>query len=349
MRHLILLAATLIAVQAIDAPQAAAPLSVSTSLPTKGRQVAQLAFDGKAETSFWSDRGVRDGDDVTITLPSAREVRSIQIATGTPEGKDKLTFGVLEVSEDGKNFRHAAVFKDGVVRVTGLDGAISAFRIRVTGSDGAALAISEVTIAGLTKPEVKLVTRVNLQYETAPDAKKFALKAKELVDEFYPKLYAEFDTPEGPAPLTNVHLWFQNMDGVAYATNRNEIHISEKWVTKQSPEDYGMVIHEMFHLVQAYTGGGEGWLTEGLADYVRHRRFEPQANWGKPDPEKAKYTDAYKTTALFLEWLEDTKKPGLVLTLNAASRTKVSVREVFTRETGKDIDALWREYAVTRR
>jgi hypothetical protein len=134
------------------------------------------------------------------------------------------------------------------------------------------------------------------------------------------------------------------MDGVAHATNRNEIHISEKWVTKQSPNDYGMVIHELFHLVQAYTGGGEGWLTEGLADYVRHRRFEPAADWGRPDPEKSKYTDAYKTTALFLEWLEDTQKKGITLTLNAASRKKENVREVFTRETGKDVDALWREY-----
>jgi Peptidase of plants and bacteria len=341
MRHLLL-----VALSVLSASAGETPLAVSSSLPTKGRNVAQQAFDGKAETSFLSDRPVRDGDDITITLPSARGVGSIQIATGTSDGKDKLAFGVLEISDDGKNFRHAAVFNDGAVRVMGIDGAISAFRIRVTGSDGAALAVNEVTIGGLNKPEVKLVTRVNLHYETSPDAKKFALKAKELVDEYYPKLYAEFDTPEGPAPQTNIHLWFQNMDGVAYATNRNEIHISEKWVTKQSPDDYGMVIHEMFHLVQAYTGGGEGWLTEGLADYVRHQRFEPQANWGKPDPEKAKYTDAYKTTALFLEWVE-TQKKGITLTLNAASRKKDNVREVFTKETGKDVDALWREYVGT--
>ncbi len=341
MRHLLLVVLSTIAVIAGESP-----LAISTSLPTKGRHVASQAFDGKAETSFWSDRATRDGDDVTITLPTVHEVRSIQIATGTTDGKDKLAFGVLEISDDGKNFRHAAVFKDGAVRVAGLDGAISAFRIRATGGDGAALAVNEVTIGGLTKPEVKLVTRVNLHYETAPDAKKFALKAKELIDEHYPKLYAEFDTPEGPAPLTNVHLWFRAMDGVAHATNRNEIHISEKWVTKQSPDDYGMVVHELFHLVQAYTGGGEGWLTEGLADYVRHRRFEPTANWGKPDPEKAKYTDAYKTTALFLEWIEDTQKKGIALTLNAASRKKDNVREVFTRETGKDVDALWHEYVA---
>lgn len=323
------------------------PLAVSTSLPTKGRHVASQAFDGKPETAFWSDRAVRDGDDVTITLPEAREIRSIGIATGTTEGKDRLAFGVLEVSEDGKNFRHAAVFKDGAVRVSGIDGRLAAFRIRATGGDGAALAVNEVTIGGMVKPDVTLVTRVHLHYETARDARTFALKAKELIDEHYPKLYAEFDTPEGPAPLTNVHVWFRAMDGVAHATNRNEIHISERWVTKQSPNDHGMVIHELFHLVQAYTGGGEGWLTEGLADYVRHRRFEPQADWGRPDPEKARYTDAYKTTALFLEWIEDTQKKGITLALNAASRKKEDVRAVFTRETGKDVDALWREYIAS--
>ena len=333
----------------LSAPAAEDLLLVSTSLPTRGRHVAAQAFDGKAETSFWSDRAVRDGDDITIALRDAREVRSLQVATGTSEGKDKLAFGVLEVSEDGRNFRHAGVFKDGAVRVAGIDGKVAAFRIRATGGDGAALALAEVVVGGVAKPDVRLVTRVQLHYETAPDARKFALKAKELIDEHYPKLYAEFDSPEGPAPLTSIHLWFRAMDGVAHATNRNEIHISEKWVTKQSPDDYGMVVHELFHLVQAYTGGGEGWLTEGLADYVRHQRFEPQADWGRPDPDKAKYTDAYKTTALFLEWIEATQKKGIVLTLNAASRRKDNVREVFTRETGKDVDALWREYTATLR
>lgn len=343
MRHLLLACLTLLSATAGET------VLVSSSLPTKGRHLASQAFDGKADTSFWSDRAVRDGDDVTIALSEAREIRSLQLTTGTSDGKDKLAFGVLEISDDGKSFRHAGVFKDGAVRVAGIDGKVAAFRVRVTGSDGAALALSEVSIGGVMKPEVKLVTRVNLHYETATDAKKFALKAKELIDEHYPKLYAEFDSTEGPAPLTNIHVWFRAMDGVAHATNRNEIHISEKWVTKQAPNDYGMVIHELFHLVQAYTGGGEGWLTEGLADYVRHRRFEPDANWGKPDPEKAKYTDAYKTTALFLEWIEDTQKKGICLTLNAASRKKENVREVFTRETGKDVDALWREYVGTLR
>ena len=346
MRHLILLATTLLAMNAAQAAEG--PLLVGTSLPTKGRQVAQLAFDGKADTSFRSERAVSDGDDITITLPAPREVAAIDIVTGTPEGKDRLAFGVLEVSDDGRNFRHAAVFSEGHAHATDLGKAVAALRIRATGSDGAALAVSEVVIAGLAQPEVRLVTRVQLHTETAPDARAFAKRAKELVDEFYPKLYAEFDTKDGPAPLTNIHLWFRAMDGVAHATNRNEIHISEKWVTKQSPDDYGMVVHELFHLVQAYTGGGEGWLTEGLADYVRHRRFEPQAVWAKPDPDKAKYTDAYKTTALFLEWLE-ARKPGLVLALNATSRTRDPVREVFKRETGQDVDALWRDYAATLR
>jgi hypothetical protein len=344
MRHLILLAATLLAAAAAEGP-----LLVGTSLPTRDRHTAQQAFDGKAETSFWSDRAVVDGDDITITLPEAREVASVVVTTGTPEGKDRLAFGVLEVSGDGRNFRHAAAFAEGKAQAHGIAGAIAALRIRATGGDGARLALSEVVIAGLSAPAVTLVTRVQLHYETAPEAKKFALRAKEIVDEWYPRLYAEFDTPAGPAPLTNIHLWFRAMDGVAHATNRNEIHISEKWVTKQSPDDYGMVAHELFHLVQAYTGGGEGWLTEGLADYVRHRRFEPAANWGRPDPAKAKYTDAYKTTALFLEWLEDTQKKGLVLALNATSRTRNPVREVFKRETGRDVDALWSEFVATLR
>jgi hypothetical protein len=101
--------------------------------------------------------------------------------------------------------------------------------------------------------------------------------------------------------------------------------------------------------IRARAAESSGPLRPVRADDVRHRRFEPQTDWGRPDPEKARYTDAYKTTALSLEWLEDTRKQGITLALNAASRRRDDVRAVFERETGKDLDALWREYLGTLR
>jgi len=96
------------------------------------------------------------------------------------------------------------------------------------------------------------------------------------------------------------------MKGVA-STSGNRITISAEWVTKKATNDYGMVIHELTHIVQDYKGRGLGWLTEGIADYIRHRHFEPGA-W-KPfiNPDKDSYKQGYKSAAAFLMWLEATK------------------------------------------
>ena len=322
-------------------------LTVSTSLPIKGREGAALIFDGKADTAFVSDRSVRDGDDLTIVLPAPTALTGVEVRSGVA-GSGALAFGVLEVSEDGNRFTHAGVFSDGLASAARLPAKVAAVRVRVTGSNGAPLALSEVRLGGLERLPVRFATRFEVHCETARDSEKFAAKAKQLCEEWYPRLYEQFDTPEGAAPRSVVKLYFENMDGVAHAL-ASEIHISNKWVTKQAPDDYGMVVHELFHIVQSYAGGGEGWLTEGLADYVRHRLFEPQVPPPRIDPDQAKYTDAYKTTATFLEWLEDKKKPGIVLALNAASRAKRNVREVFVKETGADVDQLWREFTDSLR
>src|SRR5437867_9499159 len=93
------------------------------------------------------------------------------------------------------------------------------------------------------------------------------------------------------------------MRGIAYASG-GEIHISAAWV-RSHPNDFGMVVHELTHLVQRYPRNpGPGWLVEGIADYVRLHDFEPLLPRPRIDFTKAKYTDSYKTTAGFLIWLE---------------------------------------------
>jgi hypothetical protein len=346
---LILILAAMARLAAAD-PAPAAALAVSTSMAIHARQEAALAFDGKPDTCFQFERPARDGDDVTVILPQPGEPASIEVRTGAADGKGVLEFGELQVSVDGTGFRAAAPFVHGVAKASGFAGKVAAFRISVTGPSAQPLAISEVAIAGLgALPPVRFVTRFETHVETAPDSAKFAAKAKSLCEEWYPRLYAMFDTPEGPAPHAVIKLWFQTMDGVAYATNRTDIHISNQWVTKQSPNDYGMVIHELFHLVQAYNGGTEGWLVEGMADYVRHHLFEPEVPKPRVDPDKASYRDAYKTTATFLEWLEDNGNAGIVLKLNDASRRKQPIPAFIKQQTGAELDELWKRFTDSLR
>jgi hypothetical protein len=104
-----------------------------------------------------------------------------------------------------------------------------------------------------------------------------------------------------------------------------------------------MVVHELTHVVQAYPPGGPGWLVEGIADYIRIVKFEPQA----PRPKLtrlASYKDAYKTTAMFLEWIEKQHTPDLVVKMNAALRAGAYRDELWKELTGKTLDKLWADY-----
>ena len=333
----------------LSAPAAllAAPVvEVSTSLPFSREHPPALAFDGREDSAYRSNRPVADGDDWRVHLPADARVTRVEVLTGAAEGGGALAAGTLEFSHEAGQFRPVAFFSNGTARVEAEPG-LREVRIRATGGDGQPLVVREVRLHGLEgAPDVRLRTRVFAHTETEPKTREFAARAQALVEEWYPRLVREFGHPGAPAPQPEIHLYFQNMEGVAHAAN-GAIHISADWVTRKSPTDYGMVVHELFHLVQAYRGGGEGWLTEGMADYVRHRLFEPQVPLPPPDPAKASYRDAYKTTARFLIWCEE-KWPGLVAKLNQASRQREPVRPLFAQAAGRDLDALWADYVADR-
>jgi hypothetical protein len=275
----------------------------------------------------------------------------VTIHTGTPEHKNQLGHGTLELSKDGTTFTAAAEFANGSASATAPAGSFRAFRVTITDADPTPLAINEITVAGVKDlPPIRFRTRFITDYQQAPEAKPFADTCTSLCEEWYPRFSDMFDSPEAPPQRSVVRLFFDLNKGVAYATTAgdgiSEIHVSKIWAVEH-PDDTALIIHESFHIVQGYNGvaghNNLGWLTEGLADYVRNRLFKPRVI--RPDPNKAKYTDSYQTTAAFLMWLEDAKKQGICLKLNAAMRIpNSSVLDVFTAETGQSIDSLWTDY-----
>jgi len=134
--------------------------------------------------------------------------------------------------------------------------------------------------------------------------------------------------------------------GVAAASN-GIIRVSPKWMTEH-PEDIDVVTHESMHIVQAYPGGsGPGWLTEGIADYVRYVYGvnNDAGKWSLPKFDaKHHYTNAYRVTARFLVWAEKNTTKKLVNKLDYAMRTKTYKPELWKELTGKTLDELWDEY-----
>jgi hypothetical protein len=127
------------------------------------------------------------------------------------------------------------------------------------------------------------------------------------------------------------------------------ITFSPAWLT-QNPGDIDVVTHESMHIVQNYPdGAGPGWLTEGIADYVRHTLGVDNAgaNWSLPPFTAGQhYENAYRITARFLVWVEKKKKKGIVKKLDAAMRSKTYQAAMWKLLTGKTVDDLWQEYSL---
>lgn len=188
---------------------------------------------------------------------------------------------------------------------------------------------------------------VSVDTAAAPDLEEWGKNAKALMEQWYPMVWGLLGTQDAK-PMSTIKVTFQlKQDAPAYATGGG-IFVSVPWV-RAHPDDFGMMIHEMTHLVQAYPGSRStpGWLVEGIADYIRWWRYEPEA----PRPkitEKNKYTDSYRVTAFFLAYLTHKYDHGLVQKLDKAMKERRYTDTLFTDSTGKKLDELWTEFVASQ-
>lgn len=172
-----------------------------------------------------------------------------------------------------------------------------------------------------------------------------ASRLQEVFFNVYPPLVAAFN----PEAVRQVTLTIDTAyDGVAYAHD-GRVVISQTWLEKK-PGDVDVVTHEVMHIVQAYpSGSGPGWLVEGIADYVRYKYGVDNAGagWSLPDVQNDHhYSQSYRITARFLDWIETNRKPGLVKVLDTAMRTRAYTDGIWEAETGLDLDGLWAAYTA---
>lgn len=122
--------------------------TIETSLNTHGENWAVLAFDGRADTFFWSGRELRKDDHFTLHLksPLAKD-STVSVATGSPDAKsaDRLQKGVLEASGDGSSWVTVATFENGKATGKAPKGTRQ-IRLRATAPQANWLIIPEITI-----------------------------------------------------------------------------------------------------------------------------------------------------------------------------------------------------------
>ena len=186
--------------------------------------------------------------------------------------------------------------------------------------------------------------RVETDISAAPECAAWAKQARAMVELWFPVVAAYLDTP-GWQPPRQIKLEFVEMKGVAHASG-GTITISRKWI-RDHPQDLGMVLHEMVHVIQAYPPQKDHWwLTEGIADYIRFWLCEPS---GQPKINRATdhYRKGYRVTGAFLAWVERTQDPLIIRKCHAALRKGIYTDALFKENTGKDLDALWQEFIAS--
>lgn len=170
----------------------------------------------------------------------------------------------------------------------------------------------------------------------------FAMQADATAKEWYPRIVALLGAQNSKPPAKITLVTDFNYKGVA-ATSGTTIAMSPEWIRKH-PDDLGMVVHEMTHVVQGYPNYDPVWLVEGIADWVRWFNFEPVSKRPHPNPDKATARDSYRTTGAFLDWALNKYDKDLVKKLNAALKAGTYKEVMWQTLTGKTLDDLNTEW-----
>ena len=189
-----------------------------------------------------------------------------------------------------------------------------------------------------------------LDVSQVPDLKEWAeTRLRPAMDKWYP-IFRDCLASDGFTAPKQFSVTIKPMDGVA-GTGATTVEVSADWIHSQLKhpewnEAVGSILHELVHVIQQYkTRGNPGWLVEGIADYLRWYQYEPAAHRPKlRNPARARYSDSYKTTAGFLEYVAAHHDHELVVRLNAAMRQGRYRAGIWKDCTGLSVQELWAEY-----
>jgi len=193
--------------------------------------------------------------------------------------------------------------------------------------------------------DAKLV--VQLDTTEVPELRPWGEAAQRLLLEWHPRI-SNLLPSKGFEPQRRVELRIRKSDKGVGGTSGHRIGVSSSWIEKH-PDDFGMIIHELVHVIQRYPDPDPGWITEGIADYLRWAIYEgkPQA-WFPAGRHEQGYQAGYRVAAGLFLWLETDVAPGIVKRLNTSMRNRAFDTMIFTDATGKSLDGLWADYVQAR-
>ena len=180
-----------------------------------------------------------------------------------------------------------------------------------------------------------------------PKARRAAAEAERIIKHWIPVLDGwlgkKLDKP------LEVRVEFDNdpKGGIACACG-NTIRMNLPKTLQGSHIDEGILIHELTHVIQPYSGPVPDWLSEGIADYTRWVRYEPH-NWESGSIDGESYKDGYGRAADFLGWVERHYDRKLVHEIHAEACAGKYTNDLFRKRTKKTLDRLWAEYSKAKK
>lgn len=197
-------------------------------------------------------------------------------------------------------------------------------------------------------------TSITIDTSAAPELKEWAeAKLAPVLAQWYPRIDTLLASDGFVAPA-RVTVTLRPQPGVA-ETMGSDVSGNSTWFqTQLNGEAVGAMVHELVHVVQQYGDRQPetfpGWLTEGIADYVRFFKYEPDYHgaddvWlGKHDFSKIRFDGAYRQTANFLDWVTRKYDPQIVMELNAAARRGTYSENIWKEKSGKTLAELGKEW-----
>jgi hypothetical protein len=198
-------------------------------------------------------------------------------------------------------------------------------------------------------------TTITFDTSGAPDLSDWAKnKLAPVLAVEYPKIVALLPSDGYTAP-THFKITIKPIDGVAYTAGTSVVANSDWLKTELNGEAVGSLVHECVHVVQQYGRRGHGdrnpgWIVEGMADYYRWFKYEPQSHgadivWMKHVRNfKPHYDDAYRPSANFLNWVSEKYDPNIVTELSVAMREGNYTNDIWKQHTGKTVQELGAEW-----
>ncbi|HEY2328702.1 MAG TPA: basic secretory protein-like protein, partial [Verrucomicrobiae bacterium] len=219
-------------------------------------------------------------------------------------------------------------------------------------------ATAPAAVAPLVVRSADGYAEITIDTAKAPELKDWAeQKLAPALVEWYPKIVAMMPSDGFSAPK-KFSVTIRPGNGVAY-TSGTRIVVNSKWLGGElDGEAVGAVIHEAVHVVQQYGNGwrddspAPGWLTEGIPDYIRFFKYEPQSHgadivWLQGRKRiTLNYDGMYRISANFLDYVigHDGADKNVIQKVNAACRQGSYTDGLWKELTGKTLAELNEEW-----